>query len=80
MEDLLHLVLVESLIPQQIPIFAAWTAFVNLTSSAQHVLLKLIIITHYIKLRYAILPHLPTINHHDFIIHSFSLAMEWDLF
>jgi hypothetical protein len=31
MEDLLHLVLVESLIPQQTHIFAAWTAFVNMT-------------------------------------------------
>ena len=65
MEDLLHLVLAESPIPQwqRIHIFAAWTAFVNLTSFARHVLWKLIVITLYIESRYILLHwQLPAIS------------------
>ena len=64
MEDLLvqlQIVLVESPIPQRIPIFAAWTAFVDITSFARHALSKLIVITLYIESRYILFQLLPAI-------------------
>ena len=57
MDELLHhhVVLVESPIPPRILIFTAWTAFLNKTFFANHVLSKLIVTTHYIELRYIFL-------------------------
>jgi hypothetical protein len=64
MEDLHHQVVLVN--PRQILISAAWTAFVNKPSCANHALSKLIVATLYIELRYLFQVFIVlTLNHHS---------------